>query len=56
MLTDVYTASRREMQGKFDDLHEESYTKVERCTAMHFPIGRTFDRHQNNIRGKQQSI
>jgi hypothetical protein len=55
MLADVYIASRREIQGRFEDFHEENLIQRALYERV-FPNRWTFDRRQNNVCMKQQLI
>ncbi|MFL6492646.1 MAG: hypothetical protein ACJ70O_06070 [Nitrososphaera sp.] len=55
MLADVYIASRREIQGRFEDFHEENLIERARYERV-FPNRWIFDRRQNNVCMKQQLI
>jgi hypothetical protein len=55
MLTDVYMATRRDLEEKFDDLSEESPYKCNLCDHT-FLSRMEFERHQNSVHREQQSI
>jgi hypothetical protein len=55
MPTDVYMATRRDLEEKFDDLSEESPYKCNLCDHT-FLSRMEFERHQNSVHREQQSI
>ena len=46
---DIHSASRMDLQEKFDDPGEEFLYKCRAHVTAHFSIGQSFERHQNSV-------